>query len=138
MKAFVSKQESILVLKWDGDDDEATVHELRNAGWKVVFQQPETPEMEVWEWDDEQARNIPTPARMIVIGGYRGQTWTVDAGRCLTYREGDGDFRTWGDRDLSGHWDADTTAPEVTIPTPQALHEEKAGNGKSKVTLSDG
>jgi hypothetical protein len=135
MKPFLSKQEAILVLKWDGDDDEATVHELRNAGWKVVFQQPETPEMDVWEWEDEEARKVPTPARMIIIGGYRGQLWTIDAGRYLGYRKGDGDFRNWSDRDLVDHWDADTTAPEVTIPTPQALYEERQGKVEAKLAI---
>jgi hypothetical protein len=125
MQAYASKVTHVTAGQWNGDDDEPLVHELRDAGWKIVFQQPETPDMEVWEWDDEQARTIPTPPRMLIIGPYRGQLWHLDAGRWLTYREGDGDFRTWGDKDLNGHWEPDAKLGDMGLPTPTLLHLDK-------------
>lgn len=117
------KPATMFVGTWAGGEDERLVTEIRNAGWTVLFQEPDQEQVEKWLPNENNPVKVPCPNRMVIVGKYRGQVYTLDAGDVATYRPGDSKLYCWNETGrLLDNW-VEGRGDGYAFPTPDDLHE---------------
>ena len=121
MKTFVSKPDTMHLAEWNGDEDAQIVTDLRASGWTVLFQHPaEGQEVQLFNDETSEWGMAPARSRMIVVGTYRGQCYTVEADSWIVWHEKAASLNANGKRDLTDRWD-EIIGVQTAWPTPDQL-----------------
>lgn len=124
MKEYTSKPVTMFVGTWNGGEDERLVTEIRNAGWTVLFQEPDQEKTQKWLPFEADPVEVDCPSRMVIVGKYRNQVYDLDAGSIITYRLGDRRLCSWNKSDrILDNFDQAGESDGHAFPTPDDLHE---------------
>lgn len=131
MKRYVSTPSAIYATGWDGTTSDKLIGELNAAGWATYVQTP-MPGQQVAHFDDEKDSwgKIAAPARLVIVGPYRQQVYSVDAEQYLSWSDGDSGFHGQDHEPGGKNWAQDLDAVSISLPTPEDF--------KANAALEDG
>lgn len=122
MKRYVSKPQSIFTQQWEGTADSPLIAALNRSGWTTMIQFPASGEM-VNAYNEQTSQWEPMAARerLVIIGPYRKQLYSLNAGQYLSWHEEDSSFGSQDGGPSERDWDVDPDAAEQAWPTPAEL-----------------
>jgi hypothetical protein len=122
MKRYTGKPHAMFNQQWNGSHDSDLVTALDKSGWTTFIQTP-VPGQMVNTYSEAESKWTPAPAkdRLIIVGPYRKQLYSLDAGQHLTWYEGDCSFGSQDSAPGERDWDLDDDQPSRTWPTPVEL-----------------
>lgn len=122
MQRYTSKPHAIHTQQWDGSADSDLIKALNASGWTTFVQIPVAGQL-VNTYNEAESKWEPAPAkgRLVVIGPYRKQLFSLDAGQWLSWHEDDCSFGSQDNIPSDRDWAFDTQAPARTWPTPAEL-----------------
>lgn len=124
MKRYTSKIHYIHAEQWDGTADSELVLNLNRAGWITHIQLPGDGEKtnrfneEVNQWQP-----CPARARLVIVGPYRKQLFSLEDGQYLTWHENDSSFGTQDSAPSEEQWEGPSDEP-TGVPTPEELRSK--------------
>lgn len=122
MQRYVSKPHQVLSEKWDGDEHGSLIAALNAKGWVTFVQKAAAGQM-VNSYNDEKSQWEPTPAkdRLVIVGPYRKQLYSLDAGQHLQWHDGDSNLHSTDSGPSARDWGVDPDASGLTWPSPTEL-----------------
>lgn len=120
MQRYTSKPESVIYVRWDGTADSDLIAKLNKAGWSTHVQLPIDGQTVNFHNEAEgKWEKVAAPARLIIVGPYRGQFTFVEADQYLIWNEQHGDSFAYTSRaPRDGEWNLDSEGDAPKIPTP--------------------